>query len=324
MNTNIKTSIITDSDNKDVPISIMIVTNSNYFRTTLTMLLSLFQSNRYNIINVYMLYGNLQQSEIDTLQNYSKDYPGKTIIPIYVNPELSKHLMPKNEFPIEIYYRILGIDLLPRELNKVLYLDVDLIVKKSIRKLYDIDISGYAFGACEDIFGQINGLDIENHKRLSIPADYKYFNSGVLLMNLEYLRQNGQVNCILQNIFDNFERYYYVDQDVLNELYQDNFKYLDWSLYNCTPSIYYLDQKAISEGSLHFLSYDEILGLINSNQFDISRYLNLTSQIYENAFIIHYVGNSKPWRSDRKESKAYEIFDKCFYETESQIKQNIM
>jgi len=322
MSTNINTSIITNSDNNVIPISIMIVTNSNYFLTTLTMLSSLFQSNLSHVINAYMLYSNLQESEIDRLQKFVNKYTGKTIIPIYINAELTKHLLPKDKFPIEIYYRILGIDLLPLDLNKILYLDVDLIVKKSIRQLYDTDVSGYAFGACEDIFGQINGLDIENHNRLSVPDDYRYFNSGVLLMNLEYLRQNGQVDCILQNIFDNFERYYYVDQDVLNELYQDKLLYLDWSLYNCTPSIYYLDRQAICENSLHFLSYDEIKDLINHNQFDISRYLNLTSQIYESASIIHYVGNSKPWRCDRKKSNAYEIFDSCYYEAASQINEN--
>jgi len=323
MDTNINTSTVTNpTNNVEDPISIMIVTNSNYFHTTLTMLLSIFQSNLSDLINVYMLYSNLQESEIDSLQNFGNEYPGKAIIPIYIKAELTKHLLPKNEFPIEIYYRILGINLLPLDLDKILYLDVDLIVKKSIRQLYDTDVSDYAFGACEDIFGQINGLDIENHTRLSVPNDYKYFNSGVLLMNLEYLRQNDQVNNILQNIFDNFERYYYVDQDVLNELYQDRLMYLDWSLYNCTPSIYYIDRQAISKNSLHFLCYDEIRELINNNQFDINRYLNLSSQIYETASIIHYVGNSKPWRYDRKESTAYEIFDKCYYEVESQIREN--
>lgn len=62
--------------------------------------------------------------------------------------------------------------------DKVLYLDADIVVYDDLKDLYNIDISRYDFAASKDYFGRWF-------------IDYRYLNSGVLLMNLKRMRENG-------------------------------------------------------------------------------------------------------------------------------------
>lgn len=62
--------------------------------------------------------------------------------------------------------------------DKVLYLDADIVVYDDLKDLYDIDISDYDFAASKDYFGRWF-------------IDYRYLNSGVLLMNLKRMRKDG-------------------------------------------------------------------------------------------------------------------------------------
>lgn len=62
--------------------------------------------------------------------------------------------------------------------DKVLYLDADIVVYDDLKDLYNIDISDYDFAASKDYFGRWF-------------IDYRYLNSGVLLMNLKRMRKDG-------------------------------------------------------------------------------------------------------------------------------------
>ena len=62
--------------------------------------------------------------------------------------------------------------------DKLLYLDVDLLLNSNIRKLYDIDISKYEYAGAKDYYGHI-----------FIKPDY--INSGVLLFNVKKIRETN-------------------------------------------------------------------------------------------------------------------------------------
>ena len=64
--------------------------------------------------------------------------------------------------------------------DKILYLDADILFNADIRKLYDIDISDYEFAAARDHYGSF-----------FIRSDY--INAGVLLLNLERIRDDGML-----------------------------------------------------------------------------------------------------------------------------------
>ena len=53
----------------------------------------------------------------------------------------------------------------------------------------------------------------------------------------------------------------------------------------------------------------------------LQKYQNVTKQIYENAKIIHYLGNTKPWSTTREKSRLYEMFDGVYEEIAEEMKQ---
>ncbi|MBQ3918229.1 MAG: glycosyltransferase family 8 protein, partial [Oscillospiraceae bacterium] len=233
-------------------------------------------------------------------------------IPLYVGDEFKKRVTSRNGISVDTYYRILAIDMLPADMDRILYLDVDMVVKGDLRELYDTDLSGYAFGVCEDIFGKINGFHEANKRRLGIPGEYSYFNAGVMLFNLEYLRADGAAEKLLDAIYKNYERYEYNDQDVMNELYYDKLLYLPWNRYNLPPAYYFVNRFDYADTAdediqvLDFLSYDTLRG-ITDDELKICE--NVMDSLYRRAHIIHYMGNTKPWSKTREESAPYNLFD---------------
>lgn len=69
-------------------------------------------------------------------------------------------------------------DIIPEIPDKILYLDVDIMLNRDIRLLYDIDITSYEYAAARDHYG----------KYLINP---NYINAGVLLLNMKQIRQTG-------------------------------------------------------------------------------------------------------------------------------------
>lgn len=87
--------------------------------------------------------------------------------------------------------------------SKILYLDTDIIANRDIKELYDIDISQYEFAAVRDYLGKI----------FKYP---RYFNSGVMLMNLDEIRKTELFDKALK--ICRSKRLAFPDQDSLNRL----------------------------------------------------------------------------------------------------------
>ena len=86
-------------------------------------------------------------------------------------------------------------------------------------------------------------------------------------------------------------------------MFYDRLVYAGWDEYNCPPAWYYIDKNELQQGRLKFVNYDEIKEL-NDNPQLINNIQNITTQIYEGAKVIHYLGDTKPWSNTRKEAKV--------------------
>ncbi len=299
---------------RDKLMNIMIVTNSSYLPYSYVMLFSLFRKHPGTEINVYLPYEDLTETEMETLLTFCGNFPGKKLIPLYVGTAFKEQVQSRNGINVETYYRILGLKLLPEELDRILYLDVDMVIKGDLMPLYRSDLRGKAFAVCEDIFGKINGFHEANKRRLSIPAQYSYFNAGVMLFNLTLLREEKAADRMLDNIYRDYERYEYNDQDVMNEMYYDRLSWIGWDMYNCPPCHFYLDRTASAAGELVFADYDRMKAMGDAPADFLSQYLNLTEQIYTQAAVIHYLADTKPWSRTRKKASVYDIFDNAYRE----------
>ena len=186
--------------------NIMIVTNSAYLKSTYIMLYSLFLQHHQEKMNIYLPYEDISENELAELTAFVESYAGKKIYPLYVGEEFKTKVHSRNGINVETYYRILGINLLPESVERTLYLDVDMVIRGSLNALYETKLGNAAFAVCEDIYGIINGFHAANKRRLLIPEEYSYFNAGVMLYNVKFLRDTGAVEKILDNIYQNYER----------------------------------------------------------------------------------------------------------------------
>lgn len=110
------------------------------------------------------------------------------------------------------WYRTLLPDLLP-ELDRVLYLDTDIIVREPLADFFNTDL-GDQYAACiNDYLAAIAHPEVA--KNIDIAYE-KYFNSGVMLLNLQALRRDGGGKRILDIAKKNIGHLHFPDQDALN------------------------------------------------------------------------------------------------------------
>jgi len=120
------------------------------------------------------------------------------------------------------YLRLLLAQLLPGHVHKVLYLDSDVVIEGDIATLWNVDISEYGLAAV---------IDHELADRLEIltgDANGGYFNSGVLLMNLDRWRDDGVSSAVSDCLRSHASQLLYADQDVLNIVFRDRWLPLDF------------------------------------------------------------------------------------------------
>lgn len=207
--------------------------------------------------SVYVLDGGISQKNKEYLRKLVR---GKKLSLNFISTEreeLSSLPMPQNapgHISRAAYLRLSLPSLLP-ELEKVIYLDCDLVVRGDLADLMTFDISEFYMGGVVDI------LEKENCERLSLE---KYCNSGVLLLNLKKIREDKKDQQLFEYISEYPERIIYHDQDVLNAVLQEGIVYLE-PKWNAQTGEYPL---CFSSG------------------------INAAAKF---ARIIHFIGEKKPW-----------------------------
>lgn len=182
------------------------------------------------------------------------------------------------------YFRIDIPNILPAEVTKVIYLDCDLLLYDDIQILWNTDIGDYPLAAVCD-YGIMASKRLRRQKAKCIGLPYKadYFNSGVLIMNLDAWRKadySGKVIEIVQkNKFPNH------DQDALNKVFMNNWYVLPLR-WNVIPPVFNLFMKILKSE------------LLRKNAVEAKK----------NPAIFHYAGGYKAW-----EYKLYQGFNDQYY-----------
>lgn len=254
-------------------INILCSTDNDYVPYCGIMLTSLFENNKDCQIHVYLMTEELSTDNNSVLKRLALKYNQDISIIIVDGENL-------NNCPIRIgdhvslatYYRLLAPILIPQNVDKILYLDCDIIVNGSIKELHDIDITEYALGAVMDEAY----FKIEKYERLYYDKKFSYHNAGVLLMNLNYWRRNGITQKCLEYISRYPERVKFHDQDTINAVLHKEIKLFPIK-YNLQTGF------LLTVFSKHF-------------EKDMAKILEAAKE----PVIIHYTGYSKPWHKGSK------------------------
>ena len=230
------------------------------------MLKSLFLNNEGVNFNIYLLHASLKQAELEELSAFIESHGSKLHV-IHVDENCFSDAPILFHYTKEMYFRLLAYKFLPESLDRILYLDPDILVLNPIRELYETDIRGYLYAAA---YHDKIPMKKINKLRLYPYEINAYYNSGVLLMNLQQLRKEADEKEIYRFIEENRIKLVMPDQDILNALYAARIKNLNGLYYNFDAR-YYTYYKLVGSGS-----------------FDMD-------QIINNTVILHFCGRKKPW-----------------------------
>lgn len=127
------------------------------------------------------------------------------------------------------YLRCFLADFLPRDVERVLYLDCDVLVLSSVRAFWETPMDeGVAVVAVEDV----GAGDGARYDRMGYPRSDSYFNAGVMLVNLGYWRGHGVSRAAARLFREHPERIVFNDQDILNILFHRDKRLADirWNM----------------------------------------------------------------------------------------------
>ncbi|SMC96032.1 glycosyltransferase family 8 protein [Pedobacter africanus] len=196
--------------------------------------------------------------------NSKKIIPDSIVIPV-----------DNSAFPLTVYLRVFSPYVVDKDVEKLIYLDVDTIVQDDISKLWNTPLGDYIAGAVQDV-GKTMDCEwggVPNYKELGFTADTKYFNSGVLMINAKRWREENYSAQVISALSKYKEHVRLADQYGLNVVLANKWLELDpkWNWFafkeNEDPSI------------VHFLDIKPIFTSYNSKEVyreEFFRYLSMT------------------------------------------------
>lgn len=269
------------------PYHILVTLDRNYLKVLSVMLYSLSQSDPEGVYTVYVVNNTLTEEDFASL---SALLPRTELVNVRVPEDLLQNAPVSDRYPTEMYYRLFAARYLPQQLERILYLDPDLVVLHSLRSLYQIDFDSKLFAAASHI--ESRTFRELNRRRLHLSEHAKYLNSGVMMMNLALLRKESP-QTIIDYVQSHKATLLLPDQDVLNALYADRTVPLD-------PLVYNLGEKYLRLKNLHLPPQEKLT----------------LDWVRSNTAIVHYYGRNKPWKEHYRGSLG--IF---YHEWEQQLQQ---
>lgn len=186
---------------------------------------------------------------------------------IYLQNIFENVIMKIPHITIPTFYRLLIGELLPKEVDKCIYLDADICVRKDLSKLFNIELQdNYIAGVVSPSY---YFDEKRNCKRLNLPSMKQYVNAGMLIINLKQIRKDNMTKKFIELSKKNYNSQ---DQDVLNVA--------------CYGKIITLPPK-----------YNSMVLILKENN-------PLLNELYEeediieaknDPYIVHYSNRDKPW-----------------------------
>ena len=247
---------------------LLVTVDKNYILPLQVMLTSLHMNNPGEDVELYLLHSKLQEKELEPLEKQCGRL-GYKFFPVKIEDSWFSQAPVTKQYPREMYYRLLAPCFLPQKLHRILYLDPDILVINSLKPLWETDMKGRLFAAAAHT-GKTNLANNINQVRLG--TTHKYFNSGVLLINLDQGRKEILPEEIFRYAGEHAKELLLPDQDILNAVFGSRTLELDDYLWNYDArnySTYLLRSGGVCD-------MDWVMG---------------------NTGILHFCGKTKPWQA---------------------------
>jgi len=225
---------------------IFLAANGNYTQHVAVTIQSAIENNKDRDMEFHLIYSGLNRVE-ELVKNANKN-----------NYKLYLHEVEETDFegyPISnhisysTYYRFLIPKYVDETVEKVLYLDSDLLVVGSLRELLDLDLEENYIAAGSDLYCEEIGKVV-----LGMPAYYNYFNAGVMMLNIKQIRKDDIFNKAVKFMLDNLDKIKWHDQDALNAVVDNKIVLLNekWNLNSYYFNVENVDYKECDCRIVHF------------------------------------------------------------------------
>ena len=177
---------------------------------------SLYEQHReVDDLSVYILICNVTNESIRKLSAVAERH-GRCIhfmdTTLLMDAFLPDSPLRTGQWSAAAYARLYAAELLP-QIDKIMYLDCDVLISGSLLPLWEMDLSEYGCAAVTEPFSAMHKQNI------GVKAEDNYFNSGVMLIHLNHWRKVHAKERFFECIARHNGRVPYVDQGVLNEVF---------------------------------------------------------------------------------------------------------
>jgi len=192
--------------------------NEKYAPYTSVSMTSLLENNREAESIIFWILGEgLSEDSINRLRKNVGQYSDtgrERIIKFIDTNRMIAHMkdlnMPTYRGSYAANIRLFVSEFIPKDVNRLLYLDSDTIINCELESVFDRDLGGKTIGMVYDSLG-------ESHKKnLGISKDEGYYNSGVILFDMKKWRENRFTEKIIDHVKNVRAQYPSPDQDLIN------------------------------------------------------------------------------------------------------------
>lgn len=259
----------------DKRLNVVYASNDGYARHLGVSLCSLYDRNlKEQELNVYVLSMGLTEASCVALGTIAENYGRKlTVIEMGDLEERFGHPVDMGGYDISIMLRLFVGEVLPQDVDRVIYLDCDTVVAQPLRKLWLEDLGNCVMGAVME-----PTIYLEVKESIDLEAKDAYYNSGVLLVDLKRWREEGIQQQLLNFWKEKNGQLFASDQDVLNGT-------LKGRIHTLMPRYNFFT-------NYRYFSYAELVGhaptyeVVSREQFELAK---------KHPTIIHYMGDERPW-----------------------------
>lgn len=230
----------------------IVTTSDNHYVILLAALIKSIEVTNLSksIIDIYVIDDNIKKINKRKITSAIKDNDLRIIwkdIKTVIDPSV-KLPTDKSVFPLNTYARLFIPYIVPQDVEKVLYLDVDMILVQDVIGLWRTDMSSHMIAGVRDRAPIVSHwMGIINYKELGLNPETKYYNAGLMLLKPSEWRKNNTTEKVLSCIKQNIAYTHYGDQYGLNVIFAGKWLELD-SRWNC-----FADSNITDPYLIHFI-----------------------------------------------------------------------
>lgn len=258
-----------EQNQKLLPYRIQILTtlNQNYLPRLQVLITSLYINQPGEQLDIWLMHSGIPEEALAPVSRQCQAF-GFGFYPVEIDGSAFTDAPVSSQYPREMYYHLLSGQFLPERLHRILYLDPDILVINSLRPLWETDMQGHLFAAA----AHTGKTELANNiNQLRLGTDHNYYNSGVLLIDLDRARQEIRAEELFEYVREHAKELLLPDQDILNAVYGSHTLEIDDSIWNYDAR-----------------NYNNYL-LRSAGMCDMD-------WVMQNTAVLHFCGRSKPWQ----------------------------